>query len=153
MEAESTLLLNRTDVQKLLSLTECVAAVERVFRLAGRRKDSVVGNSWRKNAERWSSREDCMPERREKLHRRQTKHELSAELCPFWAANNPGRRSFCTTPTTVDCSRFSTQLKSHLSALRLRLPLQQNTSRGKILQSRRSAVVASKAMLKFARFL
>ena len=38
MEAESTLLLNRTDVQKLLSLTECVAAVERVFRLQGEGK-------------------------------------------------------------------------------------------------------------------
>ena len=38
MEAESPLLLNRTDVQKLLSLTECVAAVERVFRLQGEGK-------------------------------------------------------------------------------------------------------------------
>src|SRR4030095_1004182 len=38
MEAESTLLLNRTEVQKLLSLTECVAAVERVFRLQGEGK-------------------------------------------------------------------------------------------------------------------
>jgi alanine dehydrogenase len=38
MEAESTLLLNRADVQKLLSLTECVAAVERVFRLQGEGK-------------------------------------------------------------------------------------------------------------------
>ena len=39
MEAESTLLLNRTDVQKLLSLTECVAAVEKVFRLQGEGDD------------------------------------------------------------------------------------------------------------------
>ena len=38
MEAESTLLLNRTDVQRLLSLTECVVAVERVFRLQGEGK-------------------------------------------------------------------------------------------------------------------
>jgi len=38
MEAESTLLLNRTDVQKLLSLTECVAAVERVFHRQGEGK-------------------------------------------------------------------------------------------------------------------
>jgi alanine dehydrogenase len=38
MQTESTLLLNRTDVQKLLSLTDCVAAVERVFRLQGEGK-------------------------------------------------------------------------------------------------------------------
>lgn len=43
MEAESTLLLNRTDVQKLLSLTECVAAVERVFRLQGEGKIPLSG--------------------------------------------------------------------------------------------------------------
>jgi alanine dehydrogenase len=38
MQAKSTLLLNRTDVQQLLGLTECVAAVERVFRLQGEGK-------------------------------------------------------------------------------------------------------------------
>ena len=43
MEAESTLLLNRTDVQKLLSLSECVAAVERVFRLQGEGKIPLSG--------------------------------------------------------------------------------------------------------------
>jgi alanine dehydrogenase len=35
MQTEGTLLLNRSDVQKLLSLTECIDAVERVFRRHG----------------------------------------------------------------------------------------------------------------------
>src|SRR4029453_17453339 len=57
----------------------------------GRRKNSAVGNSRLKNTDRGASREDCVPERREKIHRRQTEHQLSAELRPFWKANNPGR--------------------------------------------------------------
>src|SRR5262245_39751069 len=61
------------------------------FSPTGRRKNSAVGNSRRKNTERRSPREDCVPERREKIHRRQTEHQLSSELRPFWKANNPGR--------------------------------------------------------------
>jgi ornithine cyclodeaminase/alanine dehydrogenase-like protein (mu-crystallin family) len=38
MQAESTLLLNRSDVQQLLSLTECVDAVESIFREQGEGK-------------------------------------------------------------------------------------------------------------------
>ena len=38
METKSTLLLNRTDVQELLSLDECIAAVEKVFRRQGEGK-------------------------------------------------------------------------------------------------------------------
>src|SRR6476660_10226125 len=38
MERERALLFNRSDVQELLSLDECVAAVERVFRLQGEGK-------------------------------------------------------------------------------------------------------------------
>jgi len=38
MQAESTLLLNRSDVQQLLSLTECLDAVEKVFRCQGEGK-------------------------------------------------------------------------------------------------------------------
>jgi alanine dehydrogenase len=38
METESTLLFNRSDVQELLSLTECIDAVERGFRLQGEGK-------------------------------------------------------------------------------------------------------------------
>ena len=61
------------------------------FSPTGRRKNSAIGNSRRKNADRWASREDCVPERREKIHRRQAEHQLSAELRPFWKANNPRR--------------------------------------------------------------
>jgi len=32
METKSTLLLNRSDVRELLSLTECIDAVEKAFR-------------------------------------------------------------------------------------------------------------------------
>lgn len=38
MEAESALLLNRSDVQQLLSLTECIDAVEKAFRWQGEGK-------------------------------------------------------------------------------------------------------------------
>jgi alanine dehydrogenase len=38
VETKSTLLLNRTDVQELLSLDECIAAVEKVFRRQGEGK-------------------------------------------------------------------------------------------------------------------
>ena len=43
METESTLLLNRGDVQRLLSLTECIEAVEKVFRLQGEGKIPASG--------------------------------------------------------------------------------------------------------------
>ena len=43
METKSTLLLNRTDVQKLLSLPECIDAVERAFRWQGEGKISAPG--------------------------------------------------------------------------------------------------------------
>ena len=38
MERERALLFNRSDVQELLSLDECIAAVERVFRRQGEGK-------------------------------------------------------------------------------------------------------------------
>jgi len=38
METEGTLLLNCSDVQELLSLTECIDAVEKVFRWQGEGK-------------------------------------------------------------------------------------------------------------------
>src|SRR5262245_65566335 len=38
MQNESTLLLNRSDIQRLLSLTECADAVENVFRQQGEGK-------------------------------------------------------------------------------------------------------------------
>jgi len=43
MQAESTLLLNRSDVQELLSLTECIDAVEKVFRWQGEGKIPAPG--------------------------------------------------------------------------------------------------------------
>ena len=43
METKSTLLLNRTDVQKLLGLPECINAVERAFRWQGEGKISAPG--------------------------------------------------------------------------------------------------------------
>jgi alanine dehydrogenase len=43
METEGTLLLNRSDVQELLSLTECIDAVEKVFRWQGEGKIPVPG--------------------------------------------------------------------------------------------------------------
>jgi ornithine cyclodeaminase/alanine dehydrogenase-like protein (mu-crystallin family) len=43
MQAESTLLLNRGDVQQLLSLAECIDAVEKVFRWQGEGKIPAPG--------------------------------------------------------------------------------------------------------------
>lgn len=43
MQADTTLLLNRSDVQELLSLTECIDAVERVFRRQGEGKIPAPG--------------------------------------------------------------------------------------------------------------
>jgi len=43
METEGTLLLNRSDVQELLSLTECIDAVEKVFRWQGEGKIPAPG--------------------------------------------------------------------------------------------------------------
>ena len=43
METKSTLLLNRTDVQELLGLPECIDAVERAFRWQGEGKISAPG--------------------------------------------------------------------------------------------------------------
>ena len=43
MQAESTLLLNRSDVQELLSLTECIDAVEKGFRSQGEGKIPAPG--------------------------------------------------------------------------------------------------------------
>jgi alanine dehydrogenase len=43
METRSTLLLNRSDVQELLGLTECIDAVENVFRRQGEDKISAPG--------------------------------------------------------------------------------------------------------------
>jgi ornithine cyclodeaminase/alanine dehydrogenase-like protein (mu-crystallin family) len=43
METKSTLLLNRSDVQELLSLTECIDAVEKAFRSQGQGKISPPG--------------------------------------------------------------------------------------------------------------
>lgn len=43
METRGTLLLNRSDVQELLSLTECIDAVEKAFRLQGQGKISPPG--------------------------------------------------------------------------------------------------------------
>src|SRR5438067_2281110 len=59
------------------------------FSLAGRREDSSTGNSWRKDTKRRSSRQDCIPERREELHCRETEHELSAKPGAFWIADDP----------------------------------------------------------------
>src|SRR5262249_7582568 len=61
------------------------------FSSARRRKNSAVGNSWCENANRRSSRKDWHYDRCHKLYRRQTEHELSAELRAFWFAYNPGR--------------------------------------------------------------
>src|SRR5262249_4576632 len=61
------------------------------FSSARRRKNSAFGNSWCENGERWSSRKNGPPDWCEKLCRRQTEHELSAELRAFWFAHNPGR--------------------------------------------------------------
>jgi alanine dehydrogenase len=43
METKSTLLLNRSDVRELLSLTECIDAVEKAFRWQGQGKISPPG--------------------------------------------------------------------------------------------------------------
>jgi alanine dehydrogenase len=43
MQTESTLLFNRSDVQELLSLAECIDAVEKVFHRQGERKISPSG--------------------------------------------------------------------------------------------------------------
>jgi alanine dehydrogenase len=43
METKSTLLLNRSDVQELLGLTECIDAVEKAFRWQGQGKISPPG--------------------------------------------------------------------------------------------------------------
>jgi alanine dehydrogenase len=43
METKSTLLLNRSDVRELLSLTECIDAVEKAFRWLGQDKISPPG--------------------------------------------------------------------------------------------------------------
>jgi alanine dehydrogenase len=43
METEGTLLLNRSDVRQLLSLTECIDAVEKVFRWQGEGKIPAPG--------------------------------------------------------------------------------------------------------------
>ena len=43
METKSTLLLNRTDIQELLTLPECIDAVERAFRWQGEGKISAPG--------------------------------------------------------------------------------------------------------------
>jgi alanine dehydrogenase len=43
METKSTLLLNRTDVQELMGLPECIDAVERAFRWQGEGKISAQG--------------------------------------------------------------------------------------------------------------
>ncbi|MGE5208744.1 MAG: ornithine cyclodeaminase family protein [Alphaproteobacteria bacterium] len=43
METKGTLLLNRTDVEKLLDLTECIDAVEKAFRWQGEGKISPPG--------------------------------------------------------------------------------------------------------------
>ena len=61
MQTESTLLFNRSDVQELLSLAECIDAVEKVFR--PRVKEKFRRREfWRKNAERRSSRKNCAPD-------------------------------------------------------------------------------------------
>src|SRR5262249_1030264 len=43
MESKRTLLFNRSDVQELLGLTECIVAVEKAFRRQGERKISPSG--------------------------------------------------------------------------------------------------------------
>jgi alanine dehydrogenase len=43
METKSTLLLNRSDIQELLGLTECIDAVEKAFRWQGEGKISTPG--------------------------------------------------------------------------------------------------------------
>jgi alanine dehydrogenase len=43
METKSTLLLNRSDVQELLGLTECIDAIEKAFRWHGQGKISLPG--------------------------------------------------------------------------------------------------------------
>jgi len=66
-----------------------------------------------------------MPERREKLYRRQIEYQFSGELRAFGPANNPGVVVLYAAEND-EPSLSSIQWKSQLSALRLRLLLQRN---------------------------
>ena len=103
METKSSLLLDRSDVRKLLGLTECIDAVEMVFRRQGEGKIPPSGILGVKT-QGGGLHVKTAPDRCEKLYRRQTEHELSAELHAFWFADNPGRNRYCATPTMVEYS-------------------------------------------------
>jgi len=152
MQTESTLLFNRSDVQELLSLAECIDAVEKVFHRQGEGKippSGILGV--RTQTGGLHVKTACLSG---------AKKYIVAKL----NTNFPQNYARFGKPTIqgvivlydADNGRVLAVLDSMeitINVLRPRLPLPQSTSRVKIHQSRRSVVVARKPVRNFTRFV